>query len=58
MVTVILWCDVIRTVGQLFELLLQGDGGVEGPEHLGCQTVHQGGQVLVEHCSLQGGTDR
>lgn len=44
---------VLLTVGELFELLLQGDGGVVRPEHLRRQTGHQRAQVFVQDARLQ-----
>lgn len=46
----------LLTPGQHPQLLLQSDGGIVGPEHLGCQPLHQVLQMLVQAGSL--GTER
>lgn len=42
----------LLTPGQHAQLLLQSDGGIVGPEHLGGQPLHQVLQVLVQAGSL------
>ena len=43
----------VLTASELLQLLLQGDGGVVGTEHLGRESVHQLLQVLVQDGSLE-----
>lgn len=45
-------CGDLLTMGQRLQLLLQSDGGVVSPEHLGRQSIHPGLQVLVQAGSL------
>lgn len=43
------------TVGEGLELLLQGDGGIVGPEDFGRQTIHEVLEVFVQEVCLEEG---
>ena len=45
--------NVVVAVGQLLQLLLEGDGCVVSTEHFGRQSGHEGAQVLVQDGSVE-----